>query len=77
MLLHKGFFFFLVCVCVCVCHMLLMFHTEFFDTLLCRGSLFRLIHRPAAGEVLDKRRRLRMALDVVCAESWSIHLNLH
>ncbi|KAK6130532.1 hypothetical protein DH2020_035713 [Rehmannia glutinosa] len=29
-----------------------------------RGSLFRLIHRPAAGEMLDQRRRLRMALDV-------------
>lgn len=32
-----------------------------------RGSLFRLIHRPASGELLDQRRRLRMALDVVCA----------
>lgn len=32
-----------------------------------RGSLYRLIHRPASGEILDKRRRLRMALDVVCA----------
>ncbi|GJZ24733.1 serine/threonine-protein kinase CTR1, partial [Tanacetum coccineum] len=29
-----------------------------------RGSLFRLIHRPAAGEIMDQRRRLRMALDV-------------
>ncbi|XP_042493289.1 serine/threonine-protein kinase CTR1-like [Macadamia integrifolia] len=29
-----------------------------------RGSLYRLIHRAAAGEILDKRRRLRMALDV-------------
>ncbi|XP_058786293.1 serine/threonine-protein kinase CTR1-like [Vicia villosa] len=29
-----------------------------------RGSLYRLIHRPASGEVLDSRRRLRMALDV-------------
>ncbi|KAK1300008.1 Serine/threonine-protein kinase CTR1 [Acorus calamus] len=29
-----------------------------------RGSLFRLIHKADAGEVLDKRRRLRMALDV-------------
>ncbi|XP_038703808.1 serine/threonine-protein kinase CTR1-like isoform X2 [Tripterygium wilfordii] len=27
-------------------------------------SLYRLIHRPAAGEVLDHRRRLRIALDV-------------
>ncbi|KRH52965.2 hypothetical protein GLYMA_06G097700v4 [Glycine max] len=27
-------------------------------------SLYRLIHRPASGEILDKRRRLRMALDV-------------
>jgi hypothetical protein len=30
----------------------------------CRGSLFRLIHRP--NNQLDERRRLRMALDVVC-----------
>ncbi|XVE95172.1 hypothetical protein REPUB_Repub02eG0073200 [Reevesia pubescens] len=29
-----------------------------------RGSLYRLIHRPAAGETIDQRRRLRMALDV-------------
>ncbi|KAF5195260.1 serine/threonine-protein kinase CTR1-like, partial [Thalictrum thalictroides] len=29
-----------------------------------RGSLYRLINRAAAGEILDKRRRLRMALDV-------------
>lgn len=29
-----------------------------------RGSLYRLIHRPSAGETLDPRRRLRMALDV-------------
>ncbi|KAI3819882.1 hypothetical protein L1987_13734 [Smallanthus sonchifolius] len=29
-----------------------------------RGSLFRLLHRPAAGESMDQRRRLRMALDV-------------
>ncbi|XP_054796181.1 serine/threonine-protein kinase CTR1 isoform X2 [Prosopis cineraria] len=29
-----------------------------------RGSLYRLIHRPASGELLDQRRRLRMALDV-------------
>ncbi|KAK1268535.1 Serine/threonine-protein kinase CTR1 [Acorus gramineus] len=29
-----------------------------------RGSLFHLIHRVTAGEVLDKRRCLRMALDV-------------
>ncbi|KAB1203935.1 Serine/threonine-protein kinase CTR1, partial [Morella rubra] len=29
-----------------------------------RGSLYRLIHKPDSGELLDKRRRLRMALDV-------------
>ncbi|KAI9106679.1 hypothetical protein K1719_022207 [Acacia pycnantha] len=29
-----------------------------------RGSLYRLIHRPASSEMLDQRRRLRMALDV-------------
>lgn len=31
----------------------------------CRGSLFRLLHRP--NRELDERRRVRMALDVVCA----------
>ena len=30
----------------------------------CRGSLYRLIHRP--NNQLDERRRLRMALDAVC-----------
>jgi serine/threonine-protein kinase CTR1 len=29
-----------------------------------RGSLYRLIHRPGTREILDERRRLRMALDV-------------
>ncbi|KAK4751827.1 hypothetical protein SAY87_020625 [Trapa incisa] len=29
-----------------------------------RGSLYRLIHSLASGEILDQRRRLRMALDV-------------
>lgn len=29
-----------------------------------RGSLYRLIHRASAGDILDKRKRLRMALDV-------------
>jgi len=32
----------------------------------CRGSLFRLLHRHGAREVLDERRRLNMAFDVVC-----------
>lgn len=35
-----------------------------------RGSLYRLINRTAAGEILDRRRRLRMALDVVCYFAW-------
>ncbi|KAJ8762618.1 hypothetical protein K2173_008057 [Erythroxylum novogranatense] len=39
-------------------------HLSIVTEYLPRGSLFRLIHRPAAGEVLDQRRRLRMALDV-------------
>lgn len=39
-----------------------------------RGSLFRLIHRPASGELLDQRRRLRMALDVVCGLSLYVNL---
>ncbi|KAL3634043.1 hypothetical protein CASFOL_021097 [Castilleja foliolosa] len=39
-------------------------HLSIVTEYLPRGSLFRLIHRPAAGEMLDQRRRLRMALDV-------------
>lgn len=39
-------------------------HLSIVTEYLPRGSLFRLIHRPAAGEVMDQRRRLRMALDV-------------
>ncbi|PNX74450.1 serine/threonine-protein kinase CTR1-like protein, partial [Trifolium pratense] len=31
---------------------------------LSRGSLYRLLHRPGAKEVLDERRRLSMAYDV-------------
>ncbi|CAN1145963.1 Serine/threonine-protein kinase CTR1 [Linum perenne] len=39
-------------------------HLSIVTEYLPRGSLYRLIHRPAAGEVMDQRRRLRMALDV-------------
>ncbi|CAN6449536.1 unnamed protein product [Victoria cruziana] len=40
-------------------------HLSIVTEYLPRGSLYRLIHsRAAAGEILDKRRRLRMALDV-------------
>ncbi|KAE9603823.1 hypothetical protein Lal_00001669 [Lupinus albus] len=39
-------------------------HLSIVTEYLPRGSLFRLIHRPASGEILDHRRRLRMALDV-------------
>ncbi|KAG4389461.1 hypothetical protein GLYMA_06G097700v4 [Glycine max] len=39
-------------------------HLSIVTEYLPRGSLYRLIHRPASGEILDKRRRLRMALDV-------------
>jgi serine/threonine protein kinase len=31
----------------------------------CRGSLYKLLHRTGAREVLDERRRLNMAFDVV------------
>ena len=31
----------------------------------CRGSLYKLLHRSGAREVLDERRRLNMAFDVV------------
>ncbi|KAH1262798.1 Serine/threonine-protein kinase CTR1 [Glycine max] len=39
-------------------------HLSIVTEYLPRGSLFRLIHKPASGEILDPRRRLRMALDV-------------
>ncbi|XP_031392603.1 serine/threonine-protein kinase CTR1 [Punica granatum] len=39
-------------------------HLSIVTEYLPRGSLYRLIHRPATGEMLDQRRRLRMALDV-------------
>ncbi|XP_056693888.1 serine/threonine-protein kinase CTR1 isoform X2 [Spinacia oleracea] len=39
-------------------------HLSIVTEYLPRGSLYRLLHRPSAGEVLDHRRRLRMALDV-------------
>lgn len=31
----------------------------------CRGSLYKLLHRSGVKEVLDERRRLNMAFDVV------------
>lgn len=39
-------------------------HLSIVTEYLPRGSLFRLLHKPASGEMLDQRRRLRMALDV-------------
>ncbi|XP_051126448.1 serine/threonine-protein kinase CTR1-like isoform X2 [Andrographis paniculata] len=39
-------------------------HLSIVTEYLPRGSLYRLIHRPAAEENLDQKRRLRMALDV-------------
>ncbi|KAK7301098.1 hypothetical protein RJT34_11958 [Clitoria ternatea] len=39
-------------------------HLSIVTEYLPRGSLFRLIHKPASGEILDPRRRLRMSLDV-------------
>ncbi|XP_010914324.1 serine/threonine-protein kinase CTR1 isoform X2 [Elaeis guineensis] len=39
-------------------------HLSIVTEYLPRGSLYRLINRAAAGEILDLRRRLRMALDV-------------
>ncbi|XWS23995.1 hypothetical protein CRYUN_Cryun28dG0063100 [Craigia yunnanensis] len=39
-------------------------HLSIVTEYLPRGSLYRLIQRPASGETLDQRRRLRMALDV-------------
>lgn len=34
----------------------------------CRGSLYKLLHRSGAKEVLDERRRLNMAFDVVSCQ---------
>ncbi|KAI3938263.1 hypothetical protein MKW92_043276 [Papaver armeniacum] len=39
-------------------------HLSIVTEYLPRGSLFRLIHRASGGELWDKRRRLRIALDV-------------
>ncbi|KAL3830385.1 hypothetical protein ACJIZ3_019187 [Penstemon smallii] len=39
-------------------------HLSIVTEYLPRGSLYRLIHKPAAGEISDPRRRIRMALDV-------------
>ncbi|KAL5559957.1 hypothetical protein UlMin_036168 [Ulmus minor] len=39
-------------------------HLSIVTEYLPRGSLYRLIHRPGPGEIMDQRRRLRMALDV-------------
>ncbi|PIN19720.1 Tyrosine kinase [Handroanthus impetiginosus] len=50
-------------------------HLSIVTEYLPRGSLFRLIHRPAAGEMLDQRRRLRMALDVAKGINYLHRLN--
>ncbi|XP_038898927.1 serine/threonine-protein kinase CTR1 isoform X2 [Benincasa hispida] len=39
-------------------------HLSIVTEYLPRGSLYRLIHRPSSGELMDQRKRLRMALDV-------------
>ncbi|KAG6531947.1 hypothetical protein ZIOFF_005783 [Zingiber officinale] len=39
-------------------------HLSIVTEYLPRGSLYRLIHRAAPGEILDRRRRLQIALDV-------------
>ncbi|XP_051150643.1 serine/threonine-protein kinase CTR1-like isoform X3 [Andrographis paniculata] len=50
-------------------------HLSIVTEYLPRGSLFRLIHRPAAGEILDQRRRIRMALDVAKGINYLHRLN--
>ncbi|KAI5079949.1 hypothetical protein GOP47_0005428 [Adiantum capillus-veneris] len=40
-----------------------------------RGSLFRLLHRPGMRELLDERRRVRMALDVARGMNYLHRLN--
>ncbi|GAV66851.1 Pkinase_Tyr domain-containing protein/EDR1 domain-containing protein [Cephalotus follicularis] len=50
-------------------------HLSIVTEYLPRGSLYRLIHRPAGGEMLDQRRRLRMALDVAKGINYLHRLN--
>ncbi|KAH7567645.1 hypothetical protein ACOSP7_010331 [Xanthoceras sorbifolium] len=50
-------------------------HLSIVTEYLPRGSLYRLIHRPASGELLDQRRRLRMALDVAKGINYLHNLN--
>ncbi|XP_010277524.1 PREDICTED: serine/threonine-protein kinase CTR1-like isoform X2 [Nelumbo nucifera] len=50
-------------------------HLSIVTEYLPRGSLYRLIHRASAGEILDKRRRLRMALDVAKGINYLHRLN--
>ncbi|CAA0840746.1 Protein kinase superfamily protein [Striga hermonthica] len=49
-------------------------HLSIVTEYLPRGSLFRLIHKPAGGENFDQRRRLRMALDVAKGINYLHHL---
>ncbi|XP_057973897.1 serine/threonine-protein kinase CTR1 isoform X2 [Malania oleifera] len=50
-------------------------HLSIVTEYLPRGSMYRLIHRPTSGEVLDHRRRLRMALDVAKGINYLHRLN--
>ncbi|XP_044510478.1 serine/threonine-protein kinase CTR1-like [Mangifera indica] len=50
-------------------------HLSIVTEYLPRGSLYRLMHRPAGGEMLDQRRRLRMALDVAKGLNYLHNLN--
>ncbi|KAJ7965834.1 Protein kinase superfamily protein [Quillaja saponaria] len=50
-------------------------HLSIVTEYLPRGSLYRLIHRPASGEILDQRKRLRMALDVAKGINYLHNLN--
>ncbi|XP_044475745.1 serine/threonine-protein kinase CTR1-like [Mangifera indica] len=50
-------------------------HLSIVTEYLPRGSLYRLMHRPACGQMLDQRRRLRMALDVAKGLNYLHNLN--
>uniref|UniRef100_A0ACD5UES5 Uncharacterized protein n=1 Tax=Avena sativa TaxID=4498 RepID=A0ACD5UES5_AVESA len=50
-------------------------HLSIVTEYLPRGSLFRLISKAASGEMLDLRRRLRMALDVAKGINYLHYLN--
>jgi hypothetical protein len=62
---------------LCVGYWNLVFSWQFFEWYfwLARGSLYRILHRPQCQ--IDEKRRIRMALDVVCDYQPFVLLNLY